>query len=125
MTELRYTDDHEWLRPEDDGTVTIGITDYAQEQLGDIVFVELPEAGARVTVGDEACVIESVKSAADIRMPLSGEVVAVNEVLADEPETVNADPLGDGWFIRVLPDSPDDLGALLDKAAYDALIGTL
>lgn len=125
MTQLRYTDDHEWLRPEDDGTVTIGITDYAQEQLGDIVFVELPEAGARVTVGDEACVIESVKSAADIRMPLSGEVVAVNEVLADEPETVNADPLGDGWFIRVLPDSPDDLGALLDKAAYDALIGTL
>lgn len=125
MTELRYTDDHEWLRPEDDGTVTIGITDYAQEQLGDIVFVELPEAGARVTAGDEACVIESVKSAADIRMPLSGEVVAVNEVLADEPETVNADPLGDGWFIRVLPDSPDDLGALLDKAAYDELIGTL
>lgn len=125
MTQLRYTDDHEWLRPEDDGTVTIGITDYAQEQLGDIVFVELPEAGARVTVGDEACVIESVKSAADIRMPLSGEVVAVNEVLADEPETVNADPLGDGWFIRVLPDSPDDLGALLDKAAYDELVGTL
>ena len=69
--------------------------------------------------------IESVKSAADIRMPLSGEVVAVNEVLADEPETVNADPLGDGWFIRVLPDSPDDLGALLDKAAYDELVGTL
>ncbi len=125
MTELRYTDDHEWLRHEDDGTVTIGITEYAQEQLGDIVFVELPETGARVAEGDEACVIESVKSAADIRMPLSGEVVAVNEELADTPETVNADPLGAGWFIRIRPDAPYEPEALLDQTAYDELIGTL
>ncbi|WP_428103058.1 glycine cleavage system protein GcvH [Candidatus Rariloculus sp.] len=125
MNDVRYTDDHEWLRPEDDGTVTMGITEYAQEQLGDIVFVELPEAGATVAAGEEACVIESVKAAAEIRMPLSGEVVAVNDALADAPETVNEDPLGAGWFIRVRPDAPDDLAALRDQAAYDELLGTL
>ena len=125
MNDVRYTDDHEWLRPEDDGTVTMGITEYAQEQLGDIMFVELPEAGATVAAGEEACVIESVKAAAEIRMPLSGEVVAVNDALADAPETVNEDPLGAGWCLRVRPDAPDDLAALRDQAAYDELLGTL
>jgi glycine cleavage system H protein len=122
MSAIRYTADHEWVRPEGDGTATIGITAYAQEQLGDIVFVELPEVGRRIEAGDEAAVIESVKAAADIKMPLSGEVVAVNEVLSDSPETVNQDPMQAGWFLRIRPDDPDEVSGLLDQAAYDRLI---
>ncbi len=123
MSELKYTADHEWVRPEDDGTLTIGITDYAQEQLGDIVFVELPEIGRRIGAGEEAVVLESVKAAADIKMPVSGEVVAVNEALGDAPETVNEDPLQAGWFLRVAPEAPDALAELLDQSAYDELTG--
>lgn len=123
MRGVRYTDSHEWVRPEDDGTVTIGITEYAQEQLGDIVFVQLPEIGAALNAGDEAAVIESVKAAADIRMPVSGEIIAVNDTLADEPAAVNEDPLGRGWFIRVRPQRIEDLERLLDQQRYDTLIG--
>jgi glycine cleavage system H protein len=121
MSTIRYTAEHEWVRLEDDDTVTIGITSYAAEQLGDIVFVQLPDVGRRLARGEEAVVIESVKAAADIKMPLGGEIVAVNTALTDAPETVNRDPAGDGWFVRVRPESTDELAALLDQSAYDAL----
>ncbi len=121
MSQLKYTSDHEWIRPESDGSCTVGITDYAQAQLGDIVFVQLPEIGTRLDAGQEAVVIESVKAAADVKMPVGGEVAAVNATLVDAPETVNSDPLGAGWFIRITPNSAADLDSLLDQAAYDAL----
>lgn len=123
MSDTRYTADHEWVRPEDDGTLTIGITVYAQEQLGDIVFVDLPEVGKRINAGDEAVVLESVKAAADIKMPVSGEIVAVNAALGDAPETVNQDPLETGWFLKVRPDDPDAIAGLLDEQAYAELTG--
>lgn len=122
MTTLKYTEDHEWLRAEGEDEVTIGITDHAQNALGDIVFVQLPEAGASFAAGDEAAVIESVKAAGELKMPLAGTVVAVNEALTDSPATVNEDPLGEGWFIRIRLDDPAALAGLLDQAAYDALI---
>lgn len=122
MTTLKYTEDHEWLRAEGEDEVTIGITDHAQNALGDIVFVQLPEAGASFAAGDEAAVIESVKAAGELKMPLAGTVVAVNEALSDSPATVNEDPLGEGWFIRIRLDDPAALAGLLDQAAYDALI---
>lgn len=121
MSSIKYTHDHEWVRSESDETLTIGITPYAAEQLGDIVFVQLPELGKRVGAGEEVVVIESVKAAADIKMPLGGEVIAVNDRLGDAPETVNDDPLGAGWFLKIRPDDPGDLGALLDQDAYDRL----
>jgi len=120
---LKYTADHEWVRVEADGALTVGITEYAQEQLGDIVFVQLPEVGRRIGKGDEAVVIESVKAAADIKMPVSGEVVAVNEALNDAPETVNTDPMGAGWFLKVRPEQSSEVDGLLDQAAYERLIG--
>jgi glycine cleavage system H protein len=122
MTAMRYTEDHEWVRIEDDGTATIGITDHAQDALGDIVFVEMPVIGAHFAKGDAACVVESVKAAADVKMPLAATIVAVNTVLPDDPSKVNTDPLTDGWFLRVKPDTPSDLDALLDDAAYAALV---
>ena len=122
MTTLKYTEDHEWLRAESEDEVTIGITDHAQNALGDIVFVQLPEVGASFAAGDEAAVIESVKAAGELKMPLAGTVVAVNEARADAPATVTEDPLGEGWFIRVRLDDPASLSTLLDKDAYDALI---
>jgi len=121
MSTMKYTADHEWVRREDDATVTIGITHHAQEQLGDIVFVQLPEVGRRLAKGEEAVVIESVKAAADIKMPVGGEIVAVNEALADAPETVNRDPLQSGWFLKVRPDNPEQVADLLDQAAYEKL----
>lgn len=124
MSVVRYTPDHEWVRLEDDGTLTVGITQFAEQQLGDIVFVQLPEVGTRIGAGEEAAVIESVKAAAEIKMPVGGEVVATNERLEDAPETVNQDPVEAGWFLRVRPDSPEAIDALLDRDAYDALIGT-
>lgn len=122
MSTLKYTEDHEWLRLEGDNVVTIGITDHAQNALGDIVFVQLPEVGASFGAGDEAAVIESVKAAGDLKMPLAGTVVEVNEALNDAPATVNEDPLGAGWFIRVRVDDAAGLDGLLDEAAYNALI---
>ena len=122
MSTLKYTEDHEWLRAEGEDEVTIGITDHAQNALGDIVFVQLPEVGDSFAAGDEAAVIESVKAAGELKMPLAGTVVAVNDALADAPATVNEDPLGKGWFIRIRLDDPAALSGLLDQDAYDALI---
>ncbi len=117
--ELRYAATHEWARVEDDGSIAVGISDHAQEALGDVVYVELPEPGTTVSAGDQAGVVESVKAASDIYSPVSGEVIAVNTALEDAPETVNAGPYGDGWLFRVKP-ADDDLSHLLDAAAYTA-----
>ena len=120
--ELKYIETHQWVRFEDDGTATVGITDFAQESLGDVVFVELPEVGARVVVGEEAGVVESVKSASDVFSPVSGEVVAVNELLEEDPEQVNSDPYGDGWMFRVRLDDADDTTSLLDASQYEEVV---
>lgn len=114
---LKYTDAHEWLRQEPDGTYTVGITFHAQDALGDVVFVQNPESGRQVRKGDEVGVIESVKAAADITAPLSGEIVAVNDVLADAPEKINEDPYA-AWLFRIRPQEPAELDGLLDAAAY-------
>ncbi|UCB55310.1 MAG: glycine cleavage system protein GcvH [Thiotrichales bacterium] len=121
-SELKYTKSHEWVRNEDDGTVTIGITDHAQELLGDLVFVEVPEVGSEMSAEDAVCVVESVKAASDVYMPISGEVVAVNEALADAPETINDSPYDDGWLIKVKPSNPDELDDLMDADSYDTEI---
>ncbi len=119
--ELKYVSSHEWIRVEGDGTVTVGITDHAQELLGDVVFVELPEAGADLGTGDDAGVVESVKAASDIYSPLSGEIVAINEALEETPESVNSDPYGDGWFFRIKLNDPAELDELLSAEAYAEL----
>ncbi|MGL6160010.1 glycine cleavage system protein GcvH [Microbulbifer sp.] len=119
-SELKYLSSHEWARLEEDGTVTIGVSDHAQDALGDVVYVETPEVGTNLAAGDEAGVVESVKAASDIYAPVSGEVVAVNEALEDAPETVNASPYDDGWFFRVKPSDPSELDKLLDAEAYRA-----
>ncbi len=120
-SELKYTKSHEWLRVEDDGLVTVGISDHAQELLGDLVFVELPEADAEFVAGDECCVVESVKAASDVYMPISGEIVEVNETLADEPEIINSSPYDSGWLFKIKP-SADELDDLMDADAYQAEI---
>lgn len=121
MPTLRFTKDHEWVRLDGD-TAVIGITDYAQQQLGDIVYVELPEPGSRVETGKEAAVVESAKAASEVYAPVSGEVVAVNQLIAADPSKVNADPLGDGWFLSVKLDDPEAFDALMDEAAYQAFV---
>ncbi len=120
--ELRYTKSHEWVREEDDGTVTVGITDHAQGLLGDLVFVELPEVGADMAVDDACCVIESVKAASDVYMPISGEIVEVNELLNDEPEIINSSPFDDGWIFKVQPSAEQELDNLMDADSYQAEI---
>jgi|SRR6185437_6468774 len=117
MSELRFTRDHEWVRRDGD-TVVIGITDYAQEQLGDVVYVELPELGRQIAQGKEAAVVESAKAASEVYAPVSGEVVAVNEVIAGDPGKVNADPMGDGWFLKLRLADPAQFDGLMDEAAY-------
>src|SRR5688572_1379498 len=117
-SDLRYTSTHEWIRQESDGTVTIGITDHAQQQLGDVVFVEPPAPGRQVKKGEECAVVESVKAAADIYAPVSGEVVAANAELADAPEKVNQDPYA-AWMFRIRPSDAGELAGLLDAAAYE------
>jgi glycine cleavage system H protein len=117
-TELRYAASHEWARLEEDGTVTVGISDHAQDALGDVVYVEHPEEGQQVVAQQEAGVVESVKAASDIYAPITGTVVAVNEALEDAPELVNQDPYGDGWFFRIEPDDASDLEELLDAEGY-------
>ena len=119
---LKYTESHEWVQDNGDGTVTIGITDHAQEALGDVVFVELPETGRELDAGEEFGVIESVKAASDLYLPLSGEIIAVNESLEDAPETVNDNPYEDGWIIKLKLAEPEALESLLDATAYDALV---
>jgi glycine cleavage system H protein len=121
--DLQYTDDHEWLRREDDGTVTVGITDHAQSALGDLVYVELPEVDQEVDSGGDMAVVESVKAASDVYAPISGTVVAVNEALSDDPEIINSDPYGDGWIVKLQPG--DDQGELLSPEAYQSLLDEL
>ena len=116
--ELSYTKSHEWVRADEEGIATVGITDHAQEMLGDLVFVELPEVGIELGVGSECAVVESVKAASDVYSPVSGEVVEVNEVLADAPETINQDAYEDGWIFRVRLSNPDELGDLMDADSY-------
>ena len=117
---LKYTKSHEWIKQEADGTVTIGITHHAQEMLGDLVFVESPAVGRKLKQGEECAVVESVKAAADVYAPLSGEVVAANAELADAPEKINADAYA-AWMLKLKPDNPAELGGLLDAAAYQAI----
>jgi glycine cleavage system H protein len=121
LSELKYASSHEWARLEDDGTVTVGITDHAQEALGDVVFVELPEVGVFLAAGDNAGVVESVKAASDIYAPVGGEVIEINVRLEDEPEMVNSDPYNDGWFYKVQPADIDELEALLSAGDYQQL----
>ncbi len=118
--ELKYVASHEWIRVEADGTVTIGITDFAQAQLGDVVFVELPEVGADVAAEQDIAVVESVKAASDIYAPLAGKIIAVNEELVDAPEMVNEDPYGKAWFFKMELANAADLNDLMDAAAYAA-----
>ena len=121
---LYFTKEHEWIRVEGD-TATVGISDHAQEQLGDIVFVEVPDAGRRVAKGQEAAVVESVKAASDVYSPVSGEVVEGNEAIADDPALVNSDPEGQGWFFKLKLDNASELDGLMDEAAYREWIKTL
>ncbi len=118
-SDLRYAASHEWARLEADGTVSVGISDHAQEALGDVVYVELPEVGQQLTAGQQAGVVESVKAASDIYSPIAGEVVAINEQLSDSPEQVNGEPYG-SWFFRLQPSDAADLDKLLDAAGYKA-----
>jgi glycine cleavage system H protein len=115
----KYAVTHEWAKADADGVVTVGISDHAQNALGDVVFVELPELGAHIDAGDEAGVVESVKAASDIYAPVSGKIVEVNEALENSPELANSDPYGEGWFFRMRPDSLEELDALLDAEGYE------
>ena len=117
-TECKYLATHEWARLEEDGTVTVGITDHAQNALGDVVYVELPEDGQQISSGEEAGVVESVKAASDIYAPVSGTVVGINSALDDEPEKVNQDPYGEGWFFKLEPNDVGELEDLLDVEGY-------
>ena len=122
--DLVYTSDHEWLRKEEDGSVTIGITNHAQAALGDLVFVELPEVGQELEAGGDMAVVESVKAASDVYAPVGGIVLDVNGVLADDPEKINVDPYGDGWIVRLQP-GDGDKGDTMDPDAYQALLDEL
>jgi glycine cleavage system H protein len=122
--DLRYTKSHEWARLEPDGTVTIGISDHAQQALGDLVFAEVPDEGRRVTAGEACAVVESVKAASDVYSPVTGEVVAANAELGGQPELINQDPYGAGWLMRIRPDDKAQFAAMLDAAAYEALLAS-
>jgi glycine cleavage system H protein len=121
----RYTKEHEWIRLEDGNVAVIGISKYAQEQLGDVVFVELPAVGKKLTKGGEAAVVESVKAASEVYAPVAGEVVGVNDAIAAEPGVVNRAPESDGWFVKIKVSDPKELQSLMDEASYDAFIKTL
>jgi glycine cleavage system H protein len=121
---LYFTKEHEWIRVEGD-TATVGISDHAQEQLGDIVFIEIPEGGKHVSKGQEAAVVESVKAASDVYAPVSGEVTQGNQAIADDPSLVNSDPEGQGWFFKIKLDNPGELDGLMDEAAYRDWVKTL
>lgn len=120
--ELRYNKSHEWVRDDGDGLFTVGITDYAQQALGDLVYVEAAEVDNMVSADDACCVVESVKAASDVYSPLDGEIVEVNEALSESPELINSDPYGDGWLFRIRPANSDDFDSLLDADAYTALL---
>ena len=119
---LKFTEDHEWLKIEG-GVATVGITEHAAEQLGDLVFVELPEVGAKLDKGGEASTVESVKAASDVYSPLAGEIVEVNQAIADDPSLVNSDPAGAGWFFKLKLDDTGSADELMDETAYQAMIG--
>ncbi len=124
MSDMKFSEEHEWIRL--DGEIaTVGITDYAQAQLGDVVYVELPAIGKQVKQGDEMAVVESVKAASEVYAPVSGEVAEVNETLSDAPDAVNADALGAGWFVKIKLSDPSELDKLMDEAAYSAFIAGL
>ena len=123
--DLQYTKEHEWLRREDDGSVTVGITDHAQAALGDLVYVELPEEGQDLETDGEMAVVESVKAASDVYAPIAGTVVAVNESLADDPEKINSDPYGEGWIVRLTPTGDGDDEGLMSPGDYQALLDEL
>ena len=118
-SELYYAKTHEWVRREEDGTVTVGITEHAQDALGDVVYVETPEVGDSIAAGEQAGVVESVKAASDIYAPVTGEVIATNEALEDAPETVNSDAFNDGWFFKLQPEDIGELDALMSAEAYE------
>jgi glycine cleavage system H protein len=120
---LKFTDEHEWLKLDGD-VATVGITEHAAKQLGDVVFVQLPELGTKLTKGDGAAVVESVKAASDVYAPLSGEVVEVNQTVVDDPASVNADPQGKAWFFKLKLDDVKDMDGLMDQAAYDKLVAS-
>jgi glycine cleavage system H protein len=122
--ELKYAKTHEWARTNDDGSVTVGISNSAQDQLGDMVFIEVPEVGATVTAEEACAVVESVKAASDVYAPVGGEIVEVNEDLADSPETVNEDAYGEGWIFRIQPADAGELGALMDAEAYEGFLAS-
>ena len=124
MSGLKYSKDHEWVRVEGD-VGTVGISDYAQEQLGDVVYVELPEVGRAVAQNEEAAVVESVKAASEVYAPVSGEVVEVNQALEDDPALVNGDPTGEGWFLKLRLSAPGELDGLMDDAAYAEYVAGL
>jgi glycine cleavage system H protein len=116
--DLKFRPSHEWVRIEQDGTVTVGISDHAQDLLGDIVFVELPDIGAQMNAEDEVAIVESVKAASDVYSPVSGEIIEVNELLLDNPETINESPYYDGWFYKIQPDNLDEINELLSPQEY-------
>lgn len=118
MGVIKYTEDHEWIQIEDDGTAVVGITQYAQDTLGDIVYIELPDVGKHFAQGEAACVVESVKAAADVKMPVAGKVLASNADLTDQPSLVNSSPEDRGWFMRIALDNASELDHLLDVAQY-------
>jgi len=121
-TDLKYADSHEWMRAEPDGTVTVGITDHAQAALGDLVFIELPAVGRELTAGEACAIVESVKAASDVYAPIAGQVVAINDAVTAAPESLNEDAYA-AWLFRLKPADPGALGAMLDAAAYEKLIG--
>ncbi len=117
-SDLKYTESHEWLRREADGSYTVGITAHAQDELGELVYVELPEVGRQLTAREACCVVESTKAASDVYAPVAGSIVAINETLADAPQTVNEQPFADGWLFRIKPDNAGDVDALMSADAY-------
>jgi glycine cleavage system H protein len=121
---LKYTKTHEWVQVLDDGTITVGITDHAQDQLGDMVFIELPETGTTLNAGEDCAVVESVKAASDVYTPVSGEIIAANENIVDSPELVNKDPYGDGWIFRIKPSDESDMDNLLSASDYSEFVAT-
>lgn len=121
---LKYTKTHEWVDVQKDGAVTIGITDHAQDLLGDVVFIDVPQAGRKLKAGEACAVVESVKAASDIYSPIAGEVVEVNSALADQPELVNKDAYGTAWMLRLKPSHPEELNSLLDASAYETFIAS-
>lgn len=125
MSVVKYTEDHEWIRVEENNEAVVGITDYAQEQLGELVYIELPSEGTEVTQGEDCAVVESVKAAGDVKSPVSGTIVEVNEALTDTPETTNDDPMGEGWLYRIRLADETELDSLMDESDYRAYLNSL